>query len=309
MLIGERLDLRSLGSVDRIALDPVTVAAGAGGVAVLFRYGAVVLFDVAPLEEGELLRQLLPLVRQPYSVPETEGLEIRIDPSAREGLEGNTLSLCDYAIERFQLVADVLSKSTVLAFYESRASRSFDLIEPFAADLERKSRVQRTGKELLRQIGAALLSEHNLVGRVQVADKPDIIWDHPHLERFYLRLEDEFEIHERHRALERKLDLLSRPPRRERRSRRHVGVAVSPRHLQLARHARRRISHPGGLLPALPQKACRCIIGACSMHLASSLQKANASTNYLHKYPTVSPANDRQRCVLGAEEAVVDDQN
>jgi uncharacterized Rmd1/YagE family protein len=210
MLIGERLDLRSLGSVDRIAPDPVTVAAGASGVAVLFRYGAVVLFDVAPLEEGELLRQLLPLVRQPYAAPETESLEIHVDSNAREGLEGNTLSLCDYAIERFQLVADVLSKSTVLAFYESRASRSFDLIEPFAADLERRSQVLRTGKELLRQIGAALLTEHNLVGRVEVADKPDIIWEHPHLERFYLRLEDDFEIHERHRALERKLDLLSR---------------------------------------------------------------------------------------------------
>lgn len=210
LLIGERIDLRALGSIERIAPDPVTVAAGAAGLAVVFRYGAVVLFDVAPLEEGELLRQLMPLVRRPYAAPETESLEIRIDPTVREGLEGSTLALCDYAIERFQLVADVLSKSTVLAFYESRASRSFELIEPFAADLEQNSHSQRTSRELLRQIGAALLSEHNLVGRVQVADKPELIWEHPHLDRFYLRLEDEFEIRERHRVLERKLDLLSR---------------------------------------------------------------------------------------------------
>ena len=55
----------------------------------------------------------------------------------------------------------------------------------------------------------ALLSEHNLVGRVEVIDKPEIIWEHPNLERLYLRLEDEFEIRERHLALERKLDLVS----------------------------------------------------------------------------------------------------
>ena len=66
-----------------------------------------------------------------------------------------------------------------------------------------------SGRELLQQIGVALLSEHNLVGRVEVIDKPEIIWEHPNLERLYLRLEDEFEIRERHLALERKLDLVS----------------------------------------------------------------------------------------------------
>ena len=40
-------------------------------------------------------------------------------------------------------------------------------------------------------------------------DKPEIIWEHPNLERLYLRLEDEFEIRERHLALERKLNLVS----------------------------------------------------------------------------------------------------
>ena len=69
LLIGERIDVRSLGTVDRLAADPIALSAGAGGIAVLFRYGAVVLFDVAPLEEGEFLRQLRPLVQQPYSLP------------------------------------------------------------------------------------------------------------------------------------------------------------------------------------------------------------------------------------------------
>jgi uncharacterized Rmd1/YagE family protein len=54
------------------------------------------------------------------------------------------------------------------------------------------------------------LSEHNMVGRVEVVDKPELLWEHPGLERFYERLLDEFEIRERHVALERKLDLVSR---------------------------------------------------------------------------------------------------
>jgi len=210
LLVGDRIDLRSLAPADRLATDPITIAAGACGIAVLFRYGTVVFFNVTPLEEGEILRQLAPLVSQPYAAPEIESLDIRIDTGAREGMAGNALNLADYAIERFQLVADILSKSTVLAMYEARAGRSFDLIDPFAADLERNARSSHTAAQLLQQIGAALKSEHNLVGRVEVVDKPEIIWEHPNLERLYLRLEDEFEIRERHLGLERKLELVSR---------------------------------------------------------------------------------------------------
>lgn len=49
-----------------------------------------------------------------------------------------------------------------------------------------------------------------MVGRVEVTEKPELLWEHSELERVYLRLEDEFELHERHVALEHKLELISR---------------------------------------------------------------------------------------------------
>ena len=48
-----------------------------------------------------------------------------------------------------------------------------------------------------------------MVWRVEVVEKPDLLWDEPDLERFYARLEDEYELRERALALERKLDLVS----------------------------------------------------------------------------------------------------
>ncbi|MGH6662372.1 MAG: RMD1 family protein, partial [Rhodospirillales bacterium] len=68
----------------------------------------------------------------------------------------------------------------------------------------------REGRALLRQIGDVLLMQHKMVGRVEVAEKPDLLWDHPELERLYARLQDEFELNDRARALDRKLDLISR---------------------------------------------------------------------------------------------------
>ncbi len=208
LLLGERLDLRALGETERLATSPLTIAVRGGGTAVLFRYGAVVLFDVAPLEQTTFLKQLHPFVIQPYAENETEEAAIRISTDAKEGIEADAIYLRECAVERLQIVADILSRSVVLATYESRMAKEFDKIEAIASNLERTSR-GGNAKELLRFIGAALLSEHRMVGRAEINDKPELIWDKPDLERLFLRLEDAYEISERYSALERKLDLIT----------------------------------------------------------------------------------------------------
>jgi required for meiotic nuclear division protein 1 len=64
LLIGQRIDLRALGS-QRLGGGPLAIAVRGGGAAFLFRYGAVVLFDVQPLEQDEFLRQLRPRIQSP----------------------------------------------------------------------------------------------------------------------------------------------------------------------------------------------------------------------------------------------------
>jgi uncharacterized Rmd1/YagE family protein len=51
------------------------------------------------------------------------------------------------------------------------------------------------------------------VGRVEVREKPEMLWENAELERFYPRLEREYELRERAAGLERKLDLISRTAR------------------------------------------------------------------------------------------------
>jgi uncharacterized Rmd1/YagE family protein len=49
-----------------------------------------------------------------------------------------------------------------------------------------------------------------MVGRVEVGEKPDVLWDLPGLARLFSRLEDEYELQERRLGVDRKLDLISR---------------------------------------------------------------------------------------------------
>ena len=63
---------------------------------------------------------------------------------------------------------------------------------------------------MLRHIGTMLLSEYMMVGRVSIPEKPEVLWENPAMQGLFNRLEDEFEILERHTALERKLNLISK---------------------------------------------------------------------------------------------------
>ena len=84
----------------------------------------------------------------------------------------------------------------------------FDQVEGLALQL-RDASVPVTSRELLRQIGEALLIRTRTVGRVEIGEKPEITWDNPELDRLYGRLALEYELADRDRALSRKLELIS----------------------------------------------------------------------------------------------------
>jgi uncharacterized Rmd1/YagE family protein len=63
-------------------------------------------------------------------------------------------------------------------------------------------------KALLQLIGSALVAQHRVSGRIAFAEKPDVLWEHPELERFYARLKDEFEIIERGTLLNGKVGVI-----------------------------------------------------------------------------------------------------
>lgn len=210
LCIGERIDLRTFDAASKYAVAPLTVSAGARGVAVLFRYGVVVLYNVAPIEEAALLEQLAPLVSQRFDSPELEEALLEIEPDRVERSDDGVINLSCYDPDRLQTVADVLAKSVVLAFYEKTVTRVFESIEPLAEDLTRRGTSRRSSKELLRHIGGTLLIQTKTVWRVEVTDKPEALWERPDLEILYTRLMDEYELTERHAALERKLELITR---------------------------------------------------------------------------------------------------
>ncbi|HSD53598.1 MAG TPA: RMD1 family protein [Burkholderiales bacterium] len=210
LLLGERIDLKGLESGRRVATNPLVISAGEGQYAALFRYGAAVLFGVNPLQEVAIVDQLARLVGQPYAKRETEETRIRVEVAGEDRVEGGEILVHDVTVESLQIVADVLAKSVVLGYYEASLAAAFDAVEPFAQGLKGGGRTTPKDRDLLRYIGDTLLTQHKMVGRVEVGEKPDLLWESPALTRLFTRLEDEYELQERRLALDRKLELISR---------------------------------------------------------------------------------------------------
>jgi len=206
LLLGERISTQGLGP--RLESQPLLIEVGRGRAAV-FRYGAVVLFDLDDGAREWFLAQLKDRVAEAYPQPEREVLEIEVRAAEeREGVRDGVLSLHEIDNRRLQTVAEILGKSVVLAHFEARMADAFGAVQPLAENLRRGGRLAARSRELLDHIGNSLLIEHKMVGLAEVADKPEILWEQPELERLYVRLSDEFELSERTAALERKLVLI-----------------------------------------------------------------------------------------------------
>ncbi len=213
LLLGARIDLRNWPRGEVLATLPFSVALEGGGMACLFRHGVVVLFAASDEGKEALIRRLEPLIDQPYTENLLEGLAIEVRPDGIEGLRDDSLFLRSASVERLQLIAEVLAKSVLLDFYERRLARDFDRIEPLAHQLATTGRLQSRPKAHLQSIGALLLAEHRMVGRAEIQDKPELLWEHPELDRLYVTLESEFEIGDRDEALDRKITLAARTVR------------------------------------------------------------------------------------------------
>jgi uncharacterized Rmd1/YagE family protein len=209
ILVGRHIELRRLAHIEPLATNPVLIPVGSGGRAVLLRSGAVVLFGVAPMEEAAFLENLSPFVIDPLETPETEELTIQVDPQRSDGMDRDRLVLADADPARLQVVADILGKSVLLAEQEARVAESFDRVEPLAEELQRRGRGVHWAGALVRHIGETLLIQHRMVGRGEVGDKPEVLWERPELGRLFQHLEDEYEIRERQLALDRKLELIA----------------------------------------------------------------------------------------------------
>jgi uncharacterized Rmd1/YagE family protein len=210
LLLGDRIDTTGLERPDVLSTMPLAFRVEEGAFVVLFRFGVAVLVGMTPLQEDEIIRSLGGRIVGRYSRPELESALIEIAPDKDDQIAPNgTITLKVLLPEHVLIIADSIATNVILAHDERNVSAVFDIIEPLARELAEHGRTPGGRRTILKHIGNALLVQQRVSGLVAVAEKPDVLWERPDLERFYARLEDEYELKERADLLTRKLGVIS----------------------------------------------------------------------------------------------------
>lgn len=205
ILVGERIDTRNLTGF----VEPESLETQGLGAVFVFRYGVLVLFGAKDGIERDLLDRLKDNIIDPLDVQEIETASVEIRPAADEQVDSSGhIILREGGMERLLLVATVLARSVVLARDESRIAQTFDRIEPLVTALRSRGRAGLPIRRVMQDIGEVLAARHRVVGRAQVGEKPDLLWDHPELDRLYGRLEAEYELDERAKVIGAKLEVI-----------------------------------------------------------------------------------------------------
>jgi len=210
LLLGDRIETAGLERNDLLSTLPLAFHAGERGIVVLFRYGVAVLIGMSPLEEDEVIRGLDGRIVGPTQPREEETVQIEVAPGKDDQpMSSGVIVVKALTVENTLLIADALATSVVLAHDEKNVATVCDVIQPIAQELAEHGRTPGGRRAILKHIGNALLVQHRVSGLVAVAEKPDVLWERPDLERFYARLEDEYELKERADVLTRKLTVIS----------------------------------------------------------------------------------------------------
>ncbi|MEQ1650249.1 MAG: RMD1 family protein [Hyphomicrobiaceae bacterium] len=204
----ETLDLKGLEREDVFSKSPLAFAAGHNGVAVLFKFGAAAFIGMTPVEEDDLIRGLGERIVGPLDNREVETAQIAANADDDSVTPQGLIQIKTRDTPRLLLIAEALAVSVALAHDERRVARAFERIAPIGNSLVARKLPGGSHAAMLEEIGEALLVQQRLAGRVDLDDKPDVLWDKPELERFWAKLVDEYDLAARARAIERKLSAI-----------------------------------------------------------------------------------------------------
>jgi uncharacterized Rmd1/YagE family protein len=184
-------------------LHDLTRALGEGEV-YYFAFGAIVFRDVAKADrEAEIAR----LARIRTLAPAAdETVRVRVVPKAALGIQDGNLTVDVLTPGRSRIIALTIAQSAAVEYYERIVDEMFGRTAEWVAKLEKRGTVEMSVRPLHRFIGHAVSIRSEVITVLHLLDKPDETWDDPSMDAIYDDLRDEFDLVDRHDALEHKLN-------------------------------------------------------------------------------------------------------
>ncbi len=175
---------------------------------IIYSFGVAVIFGVDEKESGRILRRISKLAKEPVTHPVTEIYEIQEDPNELENVEFNFVRVKKLDTARLLLIAEILAQSVAIEDIEDQVDDILDRFGRLNEALRRRGHLRVGTKEIMKIIGTNSYILQFVISKLAVLDKPDITWEEKDLESLFNALRKMFELEDRFRNLEFKLNYI-----------------------------------------------------------------------------------------------------
>jgi uncharacterized Rmd1/YagE family protein len=173
----------------------------------VLQYGVVSLLNHDEVRTAELLRFMAPYCRNILEPRLSE--EILIDTgSTRFRFGYNSIEVTSGEPEVMRIIMLNVSQSVALDHYSQLTAALLEETNHHTQVLERKGRLDMSGKKMIRYIGRTLNLKNRISENLYVFDSPDVTWENEVLNRVDVGLKNTFDLQIRFRNIRDELEIV-----------------------------------------------------------------------------------------------------
>lgn len=212
--VGEYIDLKKVQEgVKQYAFlnrdHPLVIRLLKDQYAVLTKFGAVTFWNVPYRLRAQFLNELKPHIKaKKESYHYNEDTKVILGGEV-EKVTFEKVFLSHLDANHIKIISYVLSQSVALDRYEDEIDSSLSEVGVIVENLKSVGRTKLKEKSILKQIGKVLSVKQTAVAHLSLFDKPEEVWESPHLEILHNRLSVEYDLRVRFDVLDKKIKYLS----------------------------------------------------------------------------------------------------
>jgi uncharacterized Rmd1/YagE family protein len=173
----------------------------------VFKYGVVCFMNYSEAERDAFLQRISVFCKNVFELKLSE--EFEVETNAKENKFGyNKIEIVRPDIEVFRLIMLNVSQSVSLDYYSEQTNLLLEDTNQHTLILERKGRLDITGKDLKMFIGKTLNLKNRISENLYIFDSPPETWEDENLNRIDLGLKRTFDLQERYRDIREGLEIV-----------------------------------------------------------------------------------------------------
>lgn len=174
----------------------------------IYSFGAVVFANVDLKNAYKTLRKIHKALVEPLEDDLMEEYAWTTDGVTTEEVGFDVLKLKEVNPDKLMLAAYVLAQSVAIDHFDNLAETIVSTFEKLNSELEHKGSLRTSTKKILKSVGMGNAILQSTITRLSLLDKPDIVWEHAELENLYQNMRAMFELDDRFKNIEYKIQYI-----------------------------------------------------------------------------------------------------